>query len=100
MVRGVEPARVRLDALERADVVLEIDMPAGSMSVFLAWVAGLDGIEIGLGPKAGRQRREPEPGVKLLRGLDDPFRCFAFETVIDVRGFDQATPLLAPTVVD
>jgi hypothetical protein len=36
MVRGEEPPRIRLDALKRTDVVFQIDMPAGSMSIFLA----------------------------------------------------------------
>src|SRR6266516_3395840 len=35
MMRGEEPARVWLDALQRADVVLKIDMPARRVCVFL-----------------------------------------------------------------
>src|SRR6266545_166916 len=36
VMRGEKPARVRLDALQRTNVVLEIDMPAGGVRVLFA----------------------------------------------------------------
>ena len=35
VMRGEKPPRVRLDALQRTNVVLEINMPAGGVRVFL-----------------------------------------------------------------
>ena len=35
MMRGKKPPRIRLDALQGANVVLKIDMPAGGVRVFL-----------------------------------------------------------------
>jgi hypothetical protein len=100
VVRGVEPARVRLDAHERADVFLEVDVPTGGVRVLLALLAFFDRVEIGFRPEARRERLEPEPGVELLGRLRDPFRIAALEAVVDVRRLDEAGPFLAPAVVD
>src|SRR5882724_2364089 len=100
MMRGKEPARVRLDALQRPDVVLEIDVPAGGVSILLSFRTSGQGIEIRFFPETLWQRREPEPGIKLFRRLDDPFRLASLEILVDVRGFDEAFPFLRPAIVD
>ena len=100
MVSSKEPARIGFDALERTDVILEIDVPARSMGVHLSRIARLDWIEIGFRPEAGGQWGETETRVELFGRLDDPFRGLPLEPIIDVRGFDEPAPFLAPTIVN
>ena len=99
-MRGEEPARVRLDALERANVVLKIDVPARGVRVLLPFRIRRQRIKIGFLPKALRQRRKSEPGIKLFGRFDDPFRLSALEVLVDVSRFDQTGPFLAPAIVD
>ena len=87
VVGGIEPTRIRLDALERADVLLQVDVPARSMGVLLSRIARLDRVKIGLRPEAGGQWGETETRVELFGRLDDPFRGLPFEPIIDVRSF-------------
>src|ERR1700730_14033754 len=75
-------------------------MPAGGMRVLLSGVARFHGIKIGLGPEARGQRTKAEARVKLLRRFDDPLGSSSLEAIIDVSGFDQAAPFLAPAVID
>src|SRR5437667_877664 len=70
MVSSKEPARIGFDALERTDVILEIDVPARSMGVLFPFVAHWNGKEIRFFPKAIRQRGKPEPGVEMFCRLD------------------------------
>src|SRR5437867_9746476 len=51
VVRAEEPARARFDALERTNVVLKIDMPAGSMRIFLPFRIRWQRIKIGFLPE-------------------------------------------------
>src|SRR6267142_1135248 len=69
VVRGKKPFRIRLDALQRSNVVLEIDVPARGMRIFLSFGIGRERIKIRFLPEAVRQRGETEPGVELFRGL-------------------------------
>src|SRR5439155_23443859 len=97
---GEEPARIRLDALERTNVVLEINVPARSVGILLPLVPRWNRIQIRFPPKTFRQRREAEPGVELLGRLDDPFRLPALEILVDVGGINQTFPFLGPTIVN
>src|SRR4029453_14570372 len=98
MMRGEKPPRIRFDALQRANVVLKIDMVAVCVRIFLALRIRRNREQIRFFPETLRQRREPEPSVKLLRGFDDPFRFSAFEILVDVRCFNKAGPLLCPAI--
>ena len=100
VMRGEKPARVRFDALQRANVVLEIDVPAGGVSILLAFRIRRQRIQIRFFPETLRQRREPEPGVKLFCSLDNPFRLAILEILVDVRCFNQARPFLGPAIIE
>src|SRR6266487_7157116 len=99
-MRGEEPARVWLDALKRANVVLEIDVPAGGVRVFLALRIRWQRIQVRSFPETLRQRRKTKPGVKLFGRLDNPFRFTILEILVDVRCFYQSGPFLAPAIID
>src|SRR5438132_6265132 len=99
-MRGKEPARVRLDALQRPDIIFEIDVPARSMGVLLSFRTRWQGIEVRFFPESLGQRREPKPGVELFRRLDNPFRLASLEILVDVRGLNQAFPFLRPPIVN
>src|SRR2546422_8508175 len=86
MMRGEKPARIRLDALQRANVVFKVDMPARGMGVFLALRIWRERIKIGFCPKTFWKRRESKPSVKLLGRLDNPFGLSSFEVLVDVGG--------------
>src|SRR6266516_4562767 len=100
VVRGEEPARVRFNALERSDVVLQIDVPARSVSVFLTLRVRRQRIQIRFLPKTFRQGGESKAGIELLRRLDNPIRAAALEVFVDVSGFNQIGPFLRPPIVD
>ena len=100
VMRGEEPLRVRLDALERANVILKIDVPAGCMRILLPLVARMNRIEIGFGPKTRGQFCETQTSVKLFGCFHDPFRRPAFESIIDVCRLNQPGPFLAPSIVN
>src|SRR5215469_10067193 len=98
MMRGEKPPRIWFDALQRANVVFKIDMEAVGVRVFLPLGIRRNREQIRFFPETLRQRREPEPSVKLLRGFDDPFRFSAFEILVDVCCFNKAGPLLCPAI--
>ena len=75
-------------------------MVAKGVRIFLSLVARRHWKEIGFFPKAFRQRRKPEPGIKLLGRLDYPLGSAALEVLVDVGRFDQAGPFLRPTIID
>src|SRR5438128_2444131 len=54
MMRGEKPARIWFDALERTNVVLEIDMPTGSVRIFLPFRIRRQWIKIRFLPKTFR----------------------------------------------
>ena len=54
VMRGEKPARVWLNALKRANVVLQIDVPARGVGVFLALRVRGQGIKIGAFPERFR----------------------------------------------
>src|SRR5205814_7509288 len=99
VMRSEKPTRIRFDALQRTNVVLKIHMPAGGVCVLLALLVRRHWIQIRFFPETLRQRREPEPGVRLLGSLDDPFRFSTFEVFVDVGRFNKARPFLRPAVV-
>src|SRR6266478_8014427 len=99
MVRSEKPTRIWFDALQRTNIILKVNVPAGSVRIFLPFRIGRYRIQIRFFPETLRQRREPEPGVKLLGSFDYPFGFSSFEILVDVRCFDQAWPFLTPTVM-
>src|SRR5437763_11179914 len=100
MMRSEKPACVRLDALERADVVLQVDMPARSVSVFLSFRVRWQWIQVRFLPETFRQRRKSQAGIELLRRLNNPFCLTALEVFVNVSGFNQTWPFLRPPIVD
>ncbi len=100
VVDGLEPLGVGLHAHEGADVVVQIQVPAGGVGVLLAGVAGLHGVEVGLGPEARGQRVEAQAHIEGLGGLHDALGLPALEVGVEVHGTDEAGPVLAPPVVD
>src|SRR5437667_2438968 len=95
-----EPLSVSFHAHQRPNVLFQVDVPARSVRVLLAGFTGLDGIQIGAGPKSVGQSGETKAGVELFGSFNDPLRRFVFEALVQIGGFDQAGPVLAPTVVD
>src|SRR4051812_29269264 len=99
-MRGEEPSGIRFNTLKRPNVGIEIDVPAGSVSVFLALIARRHRIKIRFRPETLRQCREAEAGAKLFGCLDDPFRIASFKILVDVGGLNESFPFLRPAVVD
>ena len=57
VVGSEKPTRIRFDALQRTNVVLEIDVPAGGVRVLLALRIGRNRVQIGFFPETLRQWR-------------------------------------------
>jgi hypothetical protein len=70
------------------------------VGVFLARVAGGDGVKIRLCPKCGGERREADAGVELLGGLDHELGATTLEVRGEVGAVGETVPLLRPAVVD
>ena len=99
-MRGEKPARVRFNALERANVILEIDVPAGGVGILLSFRTRRQRIQVRSFPKTLRQRGKTEPRVKLFCSFDNPFRLAILEILVDVRCFNQSRPFLAPAIIE
>ena len=61
MMRREKPACIRFDALERTNVVLKIDMPAGGVRVFFRLESGGNGYRSDLSQKLWGNGEKPSP---------------------------------------
>src|SRR5438045_8826096 len=76
-MRSEKPACVRLDALERADVVLQVDMPARSVSVFLSFRVRWHSIQVRFLPETFRRRSKYQARIRLLSRPNTPVHSTA-----------------------
>src|SRR6476620_6248040 len=100
MMRSEKPPRIRLNALQGANVVFKVDMEAECVRVFLPLGIRRNRVQIRFLPEALRQRRESKPGIEFFGRLDDPFRFSVFEIFVDVRCFNESRPFLCPAISD
>src|SRR5581483_10728026 len=66
VMRSEKPARIRFNTLERADVILQINMPAGRVGILLPFRPGRHWIQVRSFPETLRQRRKTKTRIELL----------------------------------
>ena len=98
VVGRAEPLLVGLDAHERTDVRLAVDVPGRRVAILLARRRAVHRIQVGFPPetlgKAGKAQRD----VEVLGGAHHELAASALEEGIEAGVLDQARPRLRPAV--